>query len=48
MRAMVVRQRRTVRKVIRWFHEKWTPELIGRLYTGPLDVAVKVRLTTSD
>src|SRR5436309_2888019 len=42
--ARALRDARTVRKVIRCFGEKYKPEMIARLYPGPLDVAVKVRL----
>ena len=44
LRARAVRDAQAVRKVIRWFGKKYTPEIIARLYSGPLDVAVKVRL----
>jgi deazaflavin-dependent oxidoreductase (nitroreductase family) len=44
LRARALRDERAVRKVIREFREKYTPEMIERLYPGPLDAAVKVRL----
>jgi deazaflavin-dependent oxidoreductase (nitroreductase family) len=44
LRARALRDERAVRKVIREFREKYTPEMIARLYPGPLDAAVKVRL----
>jgi deazaflavin-dependent oxidoreductase (nitroreductase family) len=43
-RARTLRDARAVGKVIREFREKYTPEMIARLYPGPLDAAVKVRL----
>ena len=46
LRARALKDARAVRKVIRWFGEKYKPEMIARLYPGPLDVAVKVRLGT--
>jgi hypothetical protein len=36
-----------VRRVVRSFGEKYTPELIKRLYPGPLDVAVKIGIVDS-
>ena len=44
LRARALTGTVAVRKVIRQFGAKYTPELIARLYSGPLDVAVKVRL----
>jgi len=44
LRARALRDARAVGKVIREFQEKYTPEMIARLYPGPLDAAVKVRL----
>jgi deazaflavin-dependent oxidoreductase (nitroreductase family) len=44
LRARTLRDARAVGKVIREFREKYTPEMIARLYPGPLDAAVKVRL----
>ncbi len=44
LRAHALREARAVRKVIRRFRKKYTPEIIARLYSGPLDVAVEVRL----
>jgi deazaflavin-dependent oxidoreductase (nitroreductase family) len=44
LRARALRGTAAVRTVIRQFGAKYTPELIARLYSGPLDVAVKVRL----
>jgi|SRR4029434_1731048 len=44
LQARTLRDARAVRKVIREFHEKYTPEMIARLYPGPLNAAVKVRL----
>jgi deazaflavin-dependent oxidoreductase (nitroreductase family) len=46
-RARALRDKRAVGKVIREFREKYTPEMIARLYPGPLDAAVKVRLQHS-
>ena len=43
LRARAVKEARAVRKVIRWFREKYTPEQIVRWYSG-LDVAVEVAL----
>ena len=44
LRARTLKAAGTVRSVIRRFREKYTPEIIARLYPGPLDVAVKARL----
>jgi deazaflavin-dependent oxidoreductase (nitroreductase family) len=44
LRARALKGARAVRQVIRWFGEKYTPELIARLYPGPLDVAVQMRI----
>ncbi len=44
LRARTLRDARAVGKVIREFREKYTPEMIARLYPGPLDAAVKVQL----
>ena len=44
LQARTLRDARAVGKVIREFREKYTPEMIARLYPGPLDAAVKVRL----
>jgi deazaflavin-dependent oxidoreductase (nitroreductase family) len=44
LRARALRDARAVRKVIQEFRDKYTPEMITRLYPGPLDAAVKVRL----
>ena len=41
-RARIVKEAAAVRRVIGWFGKKYTPEMIKRLYPGPLDVAVKV------
>ncbi len=41
LRARAVKEPRAVRKVIRWFRQKYTPEEIARWYRG-LDAAVKV------
>jgi deazaflavin-dependent oxidoreductase (nitroreductase family) len=44
-KAQTVRSAASVRKVIQLFSDKFTGETVRRLYPGPLDVAVKVRLT---
>jgi deazaflavin-dependent oxidoreductase (nitroreductase family) len=44
LQARALRDARVVRKVIQEFRDKYTPEMITRLYPGPLDAAVKVRL----
>ena len=44
LRSRTLKGAQAVRKVIRWFREKYTPEIIARLYPGPLNVAVKVSL----
>jgi deazaflavin-dependent oxidoreductase (nitroreductase family) len=44
LRARVVKEAAAVRRVIGWFRKKYTPEIVKRLYPGPLDVAVRVRL----
>jgi deazaflavin-dependent oxidoreductase (nitroreductase family) len=44
LQARALKGGQAVRRVIRWFREKYTPEIIARLYPGPLNVAVKVRL----
>ncbi len=44
LRSRTLKGAQAVRKVIRWFREKYTPEIIARLYLGPLNVAVKVSL----
>ena len=44
-KAQTVRSAASVRKVVQLFNDKFTAEMIRRLYPGPLDVAVKVRLT---
>jgi len=44
LRSRTLKGAQAVRRVIRWFREKYTPEIIARLYPGPLNVAVKVRL----
>ena len=44
LEARVLKGAQAVRRVIRWFREKYTPEIITQLYPGPLNVAVKVRL----
>ena len=44
LRARTLKAAGTVRSVIRRFREKYTPEIIARLFPGPLDVAVKARL----
>ena len=41
-RARIVKEVAAVRRVIGWFGKKYTPEMIKRLYPGPLDVAVKI------
>jgi len=46
LRARLVENVPTVRKVIQWFHNKYTPEQIKRWYTG-LDVAVQIPLVRS-
>jgi len=43
LRARLRKDARAVRKVIRWFREKYTAEEIKRWYTG-LDVAVQIPL----
>jgi hypothetical protein len=35
---------RAVLKVIQGFRDKYTAEMVARLYPGPLNVAVKVKL----
>jgi deazaflavin-dependent oxidoreductase (nitroreductase family) len=45
LRARIVKEAADVRKVIRWFGKKYTPDMIKKLYPGPLDVAVKVKLS---
>ena len=42
--ARTVRSATAVRKVLRAFGDKYKPEVITRLYPGPLDVAVQVKL----
>jgi deazaflavin-dependent oxidoreductase (nitroreductase family) len=42
-RATALRGTQSVRRVIQWFRDKYTPEVIARLYPGPLNVAVKIR-----
>src|ERR1044071_7671326 len=44
LQARALKGAQTVRRVSQWFREKYTPEIIARLYPGPLNVAVKVRL----
>jgi deazaflavin-dependent oxidoreductase (nitroreductase family) len=44
LRATLLKGERAVRDVVRRFGEKYKPEMIARLYPGPLDVAVKVKL----
>jgi deazaflavin-dependent oxidoreductase (nitroreductase family) len=44
LRATLMRSERAVREVVRRFGEKYKPEMVARLYPGPLDVAVKVKL----
>lgn len=44
LRARVLKEAAAVRRIIGWFRKKYTPEMIKRLYPGPLDVAVRVRL----
>ena len=44
LRARSMKDSRTVGKVSQWFREKYTPDMITRLYPGPLDVAVKITL----
>jgi deazaflavin-dependent oxidoreductase (nitroreductase family) len=44
LRARTLRDARAVRKIIQEFRDKYTPEMIARLYPGPLDAAVKMRL----
>jgi len=44
IRSRTLKGAQAVRRVIRWFREKYTPEIIARLYPGPLNVAVKVSL----
>src|SRR5437762_1061071 len=43
LQSRTLKGAQAVRRVIRWFREKYTPEIIARLYPGPLNVAVKVR-----
>jgi len=45
-RAQALRGERTVHRVIQQFLDKYKPEIISRLYPGPLNVAVKVKLPT--
>ncbi len=44
LQARALKGAQAVRRVIRWFRERYTPEIIARLYPGPLNVAVKVKL----
>lgn len=44
LRARALKETQAVRKVIRWFRKKYTPEIVAKLYPGPLNVAVKVKL----
>ena len=41
-KPQTVRGAASVRKVVQLFSDKFTAEMIRRLYPGPLDVAVKV------
>src|SRR5262245_47768402 len=44
LRATLLRSNRAVHGVVRRFGEKYKPEIVARLYPGPLDVAVKIKL----
>jgi len=44
LKAQALRNSAAVRKVIQSFRDKYTPEIITKLYPGPLNVAVKVKL----
>lgn len=43
LQARAVKEARAVRRVIRWFREKYTPQQIARWYSG-LNVAVEVTM----
>jgi len=43
LEAKALRGATAVRNVIQWFGNKYTPQIITKLYPGPLDVAVKVK-----
>src|SRR5881409_1631214 len=43
LEAKALRGATDIRKVIQWFGNKYTPQIITKLYPGPLDVAVKVK-----
>ena len=43
-RASALKGASSVRQVVRRFRDKYAPETITRLYPGPLNVAVKVKL----
>src|SRR5438046_5019892 len=46
LRSRTLKGAQAVRKVIRWFREKYTPEIIARLYPGPMNVDVKVSISS--
>src|SRR5437867_11232470 len=44
LKSKTLRGAAAVRKVIQSFGNKYTPEMITKLYPGPLDVAVQLKL----
>ena len=44
LKAQVLKTATSVGKVIQSFQQKYTPKTITKLYPGPLDVAVKLKL----
>ena len=47
LQAKTLRGATAVRKVIESFRKKYTPEIIAKLYPGPLNAAIKLNLAKS-